>query len=107
MKIWLALATMLGVGAAAPDTGLTRHDFLWCGQWQNQSLDNQKMYIVRGGKVAWSYTNPRHGELSDCRRDAAGNILFARQFGAAEISATGKELWNYDNLEPTEKKLVL
>lgn len=102
MKTWLILTAALGIVGAAPDTSLARHDFLWCGQWQNKSLDNQKMFIVREGKIDWTYTNPRHGELSDCRRDARGNILFARQFGATEISPSGRELWNYDAPTGTE-----
>jgi hypothetical protein len=95
-----ALAT--GVPVNSPETDLARHDFLYCGQWQNKSLDGQTMYLVRNGTIAWRFTNPRHGELSDCRRDAAGNILFARQFGATEIDAAGRELWNYDAPANTE-----
>jgi hypothetical protein len=60
------------------------------------------MFVVRKGKIDWTYTNPRHGELNDCRRDARGNILFARQFGATEILRSGKELWNYDAPAGTE-----
>ncbi len=99
----LAVTGITAMAASSPSlTDLTRHDFLYCGQWQNKSLDGQKMRIIRQGRIAWSYTNPRHGELSDCRRDAAGRILFARQFGATEIDASGRELWNYDAPPNTE-----
>lgn len=102
MKALLAAIALLAVSSAPADTGLDRHDFLWCGQWQGKSLDNQKMLLVRDGKIAWTYTNPKHGELSDCRMDARGNVLFARQFGAGEISSSGKTLWNYDAPAGTE-----
>ena len=48
--------------------GLGQHPFLYCGEWQNQSLNQQTMYLVREGKVVWSYTNPKVGELGDYTR---------------------------------------
>jgi len=44
-----------------PGKGLAQHPFLYCGEWQNRSTSNQVMYIVRGGRIAWSYTNPLKG----------------------------------------------
>lgn len=85
-----------------PSSGLSQHPFLYCGEWQNQSLDRQTMYLVRDGKVAWSYTNPKEGELGDCTRLSNGNIVFSRQFGASEIDAKGSLLWNYDGPAGTE-----
>lgn len=79
-----------------PGKGLAQHPFLYCGEWQQQSLDNQKMYIVRNGNVAWTYTNPNHGEIDDCTRLSNGNIVFARQFGASEVTPGKKIVWNYD-----------
>ena len=54
--------------AAVVGNGLAQHPFLYCGEWQNQSLNQQTMYLVREGKVVWSYTNPKVGELGDCTR---------------------------------------
>jgi len=54
------------------------------------------MYIVRDGKVAWSYTNTRKGELGDCSMLSNGNIVFSRQFGASEITPDKKIVWDYD-----------
>src|SRR5215472_315760 len=82
--------------APLPGKGLAQHPFLYCGEWQNRSTSQQTMYIVRGGKVAWSYTNPLKGELGDCSMLANGNILFSRQFGASEITPDKKIVWNYD-----------
>ena len=79
-----------------PGQGLAQHPFLYCGEWQNRSTSNQTMYIVRGGKVVWSYTNPLKVELGDCSMLAGGNILFSRQFGASEITPQKKIVWNYD-----------
>jgi hypothetical protein len=85
-----------------PGRGLAQHPFLYCGEWQNQSLDNQTMYLVREGKVVWTYTNPKHGELGDCTRLSNGNIVFSRQFGASEITPAKKIVWDYDAPPNTE-----
>ncbi len=60
------------------------------------------MYLVRNGKVVWSYTNPLKGELGDCSRLDNGNILFSRQFGASEITPDKRIVWNYDGPPGTE-----
>lgn len=85
-----------------PGNGLAQHPFLYCGEWQNRSTSNQVMYIVKGGKVVWSYTNPIKGELGDCSLLSNGNILFSRQFGASEITPDKKIVWNYDGPAGTE-----
>lgn len=60
------------------------------------------MYIVRDGKIVWTYTNPGKGELDDCWMLPNGNILFDRQFGASEITPDKKIAWNYDAPANTE-----
>ncbi|WP_158911273.1 hypothetical protein [Granulicella sp. L56] len=85
-----------------PGKGLAQHPFLYCGEWQNQSVDNQTMYLVRKGKVVWSYTNRKHGELGDCTRMSNGNIVFSRQYGASEVTPDKKIVWNYDAPPNTE-----
>ena len=60
------------------------------------------MYIVRDGKVVWSYTNPLKGELDDCSMLSNGNVVFARQFGASEVTPDKTIVWNYDAPPGTE-----
>ena len=60
------------------------------------------MYIVRDGRIVWSYTNPHRGELGDCHRLQNGNILFSRQFGASEVTPDKRIVWNYDGPPGTE-----
>jgi outer membrane protein assembly factor BamB len=88
--------------AAQTATGLARHPFLYCGEWQNRSTSQQVMQIVRDGKVVWSYTNPLKGEYGDCSLLPNGNILFSRQFGASEITPDKQIVWNYDAPPKTE-----
>ncbi|HEV2133499.1 MAG TPA: hypothetical protein VGR47_04495 [Terracidiphilus sp.] len=82
--------------------GLAQHPFLYCGEWQNRSIENQKIYVIRDGKIVWAYTNPGKGELDDCWMLPSGNILFDRQFGASEITPDKKIVWNYDAPPNTE-----
>jgi outer membrane protein assembly factor BamB len=79
-----------------PGRGLAQHSFLYCGEWQRKSISDQTMYIVREGKVVWSYTNPLRGELGDCSLLENGNVLFSRQFGASEVTPDKQIVWNYD-----------
>ena len=82
--------------APLPGHGLAQHPFLYCGEWQNRSISQQVIYVVRDGKIVWSYTNPLKGELGDCTMLSNGNIVFSRQFGASEITPDKKIVWNYD-----------
>jgi len=88
--------------AALPGRGLAQHPFLYCGEWQGHSLENQVMYLVREGRVVWSYTNDRKGELGDCTMLSNGNILFSRQYGASEITPGKRIVWDYDAPKGTE-----
>jgi hypothetical protein len=104
-----ALFAVLAGGAAAqpaepvlPGRGLAQHPFLYCGEWQRRSLEGQTMYIVRDGKVAWTYTNTRKGELGDCTMLSNGNIVFSRQYGASEITPDKKIVWDYNGPQGSE-----
>jgi hypothetical protein len=88
-----------GARAAAPQvqakgatTGLAQHDFLYAGE----SLE-RNIFIVRGGKIAWSYSDPAgKGEISDAVLLSNGNVLFTHQRGVTEITPEKKVVWNYD-----------
>ena len=85
-----------------PGRGLAQHPFLYCGEWQGRSIENQAMHIVRDGKVVWSYMNTRKGELGDCTMPSNGNVVFSRQYGASEITQEKKIVWDYDGPPGTE-----
>ena len=92
-KYWcvcfFALTSLLGAQTGA------RHPFLYCGEWQQRGKSEQTMYVVRGGKVVWTYSIPGREELGDCTMLSNGNILFSRRFGASEITPDKKIVWNY------------
>jgi outer membrane protein assembly factor BamB len=78
--------------AVLPGKGLAQHDFFYAGEQKQQ-----QMFIVRKGKVAWSYiVADSKGEISDAVRLSNGNILFAHQYGVTLITPDKKVLWNYD-----------
>src|SRR5882672_452503 len=63
--------------AVLPGNGLAQHDFFYAGEGSHQN-----MYLVRKGKVVWSFTDPAaKGEISDAVLMSNGNVVFARQFG--------------------------
>ena len=83
--------------AVLPGKGLAQHDFFYAGESKEE-----RMYIVRGGKIVWAYTHPAQGEISDAVLLSNGNILFAHQRGVTEIAADKKVVWNYDAPTNTE-----
>jgi hypothetical protein len=81
----------------ATDEGLARHDFFYAGEAQQE-----RMFIVRAGAVAWSYTYPGKGEISDAVLLPNGHILFAHQYAVTEIDKQHNVVWNYDAPPHTE-----
>lgn len=69
--------------------------------------------IYVGGKIAGLGVDAVEGEMTDLDVQWMEKKLamygFETPNGAANMTkiVAGKQLWNYDNLEPTEKKLVL
>lgn len=96
--------------ADLPGRGLAQHDFLYCGEW-NFNEPEQTIWIIRGGKVAWSYSIPFHitfdgkpdfQELGDCTQLSNGNIVFSTRRGASEITMDKKIVWHRDTPADTE-----
>ena len=100
-------------GAAAaeagplPDKGAAQHPFLYAGEWDTRK-PLQSMFIVRDGKIVWSYSIPLHPvpganqEFDDATLLANGNIIFSRMSGAGEVSPDKKLVWDYPAPPGTE-----
>ncbi len=83
------------VSPSGPCTTLDMHPFLYAGEFQKQSLggneyfDNQKVYLVKGGKIAWTYlatiasTGGKLVELGDISMKADGHIVMSLGWGGA------------------------
>ncbi len=64
----------------------SRYDFLWAGEWQGgEAAGTQKMYIIRGGKIAWTYTERLMCEFDDTWMRSDGSIVMSERRGAREI----------------------
>jgi outer membrane protein assembly factor BamB len=81
-----------------PGKGLTEHDFLYAGESKNQ-----RAFIVKKGRVVWSYDDPAgRGEISDAILLSNGNLLLAHQYGVKLISPDKTVLWNVEAPKGTE-----
>ena len=93
--------------AEPPDHGLGRHPFLYAGEWDHRKPD-QTLFLVRDGKIAWSYSIPIKDaagvlqEWGDATLLSNGNVLFARKTGAGLVTPEKKLIWNYDAPPGTE-----
>ncbi len=83
--------------AVLPGKGLAQHDFVYSGE-----AKDERLFIVRGGRIVWSYAHPGRGEISDAVLEPNGHILFAHQFGITEVTLDKKVVWNYDAPPNTE-----
>src|SRR5688572_7865136 len=83
-----------------PGRGLAHHDFICAGQWDTRN-PLETVFMVRGGKVVWTFTIPdknernETAEFSDIHLLSNGNLLYAHKTGAAEITAQKKLVWHY------------
>jgi outer membrane protein assembly factor BamB len=93
-----------------PGRGLAQHPFLYCGEY-NYIDHNQTIYLVRHGKVEWTYSiptnmmidgKPQIAELGDCTRFSNGNILFSYRLGASIVTPQKKIIWDYRAAPNTE-----
>lgn len=61
-----------------------------------------KMFLVSGGKVVWTYSTGKGWEYDDIWMLSNGNILFSRMGWAAEVTPQKKIVWRIDAPQGTE-----
>jgi hypothetical protein len=93
--------------AILPGNGLAQHPFVYTGEYDFRNTD-QTIFVVRGGKVVWTYGIPIKAadgtlqELGDATMLSNGNIVFCRKIGASEITPDKRIIWNMDAPKGTE-----
>lgn len=93
--------------APLPGKGAAQHPFLYAGEWDTRK-PLQSMFIVRDGKIVWSYSIPLHPapganqEFDDATLLANGSIIFSRMSGAGEVNPDKKLVWDYPAPPGTE-----
>jgi hypothetical protein len=73
-----------------PGNGLAQHPMLYVGEGYN------KMFLINGGKVVWTYSTGPGNEYDDVWMLSNGNILFSRMQYVAIITPDKKVVWRYD-----------
>src|SRR5438309_1777337 len=58
--------------AGLPGKGLAQHSMLYLGEGYN------KLFVVQNGRVIWTFSTGKGGELDDAWMLSNGNILFSR-----------------------------
>lgn len=79
-----------------PGGGLARHSMLYIGEGCN------RMFLVHGGKVAWTFDAGKGWEYDDVWMLQNGNILFSRMYWAAEVTPRKEFSWYWKAPEGTE-----
>lgn len=90
--------------ANLPGNGMAQHPFLYCGEFDTRDNRDQAIFLVKDGKVVWTYKIPikdAHGQLSefdDIHMLSNGNVLFACKTGAGEVTADtpAKVVWSFE-----------
>jgi PQQ-like domain len=96
------LAATICAQDTLPGKGLAQHPFLYCGEGKAIGAAGPAIYVVREGKVAWSYAVGADDELDDCTMLSSGDIVFARRWGASIVTPDKKIVWNYNAPPGTE-----
>jgi hypothetical protein len=79
-----------------PGRGLAQHAMLYAGEGYN------KILLVNGGRVVWSYATGPGGEIDDVWMLTNGDVLFTRQFHVEEVNPRKVVVWHYDPPAGTE-----
>jgi hypothetical protein len=77
-----------------PGKGLAQHPMLYVGENCN------KMFLVKDGRVIWTYATGPRPEFDDVWMLSNGNILFSRMEYVAMITPDKKVVWRYDAQDP-------
>ncbi len=85
-----------GTPPALPGRGLAQHPMLYAGEGYNT------IFLVSGGKVIWTYSAGRGGEIDDVWLLSNGHVLYAKQFKVEEITPQKEIVWRYDVPPGTE-----
>jgi outer membrane protein assembly factor BamB len=79
-----------------PGNGIGQHPMLYAGEGYNT------IFLVNQGKVIWTYSTGKGGEIDDVWLMTNGHILFARQFHVEEVTPKKEIVWHYDAPPGTE-----
>src|ERR1700729_945710 len=79
-----------------PGNGIAQHPMLYAGEGYNT------LFLVNNGKVIWTYSSGRGGEIDDVWLMTDGHILYSRMSFLEEVTPQKKIVWHYDAPKGTE-----
>lgn len=93
MKHYLTTLLLLSTCISyAQSTDLSRHNFLYVGEFDTRKPECQSIFLVRNGKVAWSYSLPLHNsagkiqEFDDITMTSDSVITYAAMSKVGKIN---------------------
>jgi hypothetical protein len=84
------------IPSGLPGKGLAQHPMLYVGEGYN------KMFLVKDGKIIWTYSTGKGNEYDDVWMLSNGNILFTRMQYVSEVTPKKEVVWRYDAPKGTE-----
>ncbi len=91
---WASLPSM--EAAILPGKGAAQHPMLYIGEGCNT------MFLLRDGKVIWTYSTGKGWEYDDAWVLSNGNVLFSRMAYAEEVTPQKRVVWHLDAPAGTE-----
>jgi len=95
-RSWWDPTTAPSTQPAPIGSGIAQHPMLYAGEGYNT------LFLVNGGKVIWTYSSGRGGELDDVWLMTNGHILYTRMGFIEEVTPQKKVAWHYDAPAGTE-----
>lgn len=110
MNRYLVLFLLLSaLSSVAQSTDLSRHDFLYVGEFDTRKPNCQSIFLVRDGKVEWSYSMPLHNkagkvqEFDDITMTPDSVITYAAMSKVGKLKyPDSKPIWEFICPEGTE-----
>jgi hypothetical protein len=95
-RTWWDPATNPSTQPTPPGNGIAQHPMLYAGEGYNT------LFLVNNGKVIWTYSSGRGGEIDDIWLMSNGHILYSRMSFIEEVTPQKKVVWHYDPPKGTE-----
>jgi len=84
------------IPSGLPGNGIAEHPMLYVGEGYN------KIFVVKDGKIVWTYSTGSGWEYDDVWMLSNGNVLFTRMQYIAEVTPKKQVVWRYDAPAGTE-----
>ncbi len=93
---WDPTTNPSAVNPDLPGKGLAQHPMLFAGEGYNT------LFVVNNGKVIWTYSSGKGGEIDDVWMLSNGHILYSRMSFVEEVTPQKKVVWHFDAPKGTE-----